>query len=141
MTSNAGWTALFEVGRMVAGQAVMIHGASGGVGHMMIQLAKSFDLVVIATSSNMERAQACVAFGADLAISRDTQDVVSATQSFMGASGIDAVVDFIGLGTTSVSLKVLAPYGRLIQIASRDSSAAVDLRAMIDKQVVPNPTV
>ena len=104
----------------------------------MIQLAKAFSLVVVATCSNNERAQACKDIGADLALCRNTDNIVRAVFDFTGGHGVNAVIDCIGDGTTSISLQALAVEGRLIQLASSDSMGLVNLRAIIDKQVTPS---
>jgi NADPH:quinone reductase len=102
----------------------------------MIQLAKAFNLIVIATCYNLDSSKSCSEFGADFVISRNTQNIVAAVMDFTKGSGVHAVIDCIGDGTTLDCLQVLAVEGRLIQLASSDSTAEVDLRTIIDKQVM-----
>jgi NADPH:quinone reductase-like Zn-dependent oxidoreductase len=100
----------------------------------MIQLAKAFNLCVIATCSSADRAEFCRNLGPDAVVCRDAQNFVDFALEFTGGAGVDAVVD-IGHSTTSMNIAALALHGKLIQIASSNVSASVDLRMLIDKQV------
>ena len=129
-----GWVSLFEIGQLKAGNVVLIHGASGGVGHIMIQMAKAFNLRVIATCSSVERAEFCRSLGSDAVVSRDVQNFVDIALEFTGGLGVDAVID-IGYGTASKNMEALALHGKLIQIASSNVPETMDLRILIDMQV------
>ncbi len=62
------WANLFDIGRLTAGQSVLIHGGSSGIGTTAIQLAKAFGARVYATAGSAEKCDACVKLGAEAAI-------------------------------------------------------------------------
>ncbi len=102
----------------------------------MIQLAKSFNIRVIATCSSADKAEFCRNLGPDAVVCMECneQSFVDFALEFTGGAGVDAVVD-MGYGTTLMNMKVLALHGKLIQMASSVVPATVDLRMLIDKQV------
>uniref|UniRef100_A0A7S0QB39 Enoyl reductase (ER) domain-containing protein n=1 Tax=Cryptomonas curvata TaxID=233186 RepID=A0A7S0QB39_9CRYP len=133
MGITTGWVSLFEIGKLNAGNVVLVHGASGGVGHIMIQLAKAFNIRVIATCSSADRAEFCRSLGPDAVVCRDSQNFVDFALEFTGGAGVDVVVD-MGYGTASMNMEALAPHGKLIQIAPSSVPASLDFRMLIDKQ-------
>jgi NADPH:quinone reductase-like Zn-dependent oxidoreductase len=105
------WEVLFTTGKLMAGQRVLIHAGSGGVGSLAIQLAKSCGAHVITTTSEKNRAFV-EALGADEIIDYKTnafQDVVS---------DIDLVFDTLGGDVQELSWRVLKPGGILVSIIS-----------------------
>lgn len=105
------WEVLFTIGKLMAGQRVLIHAGSGGVGSLAIQLAKSCGAHVITTTSEKNRAFV-EALGADEIIDYKTdafQDVVS---------DIDLVFDTLGGDVQELSWRVLKPGGILVSIIS-----------------------
>jgi NADPH:quinone reductase-like Zn-dependent oxidoreductase len=129
-----GWVSLFEIGQLNVGNVVLIHGASGGVGHIIVQLAKAFNLRVIATCSRVAKAEFCRSLGPDAVVSSDELNFVDFALEFTGGSGVDAVIDF-GYAQASMNMEVLSVKGKLIQLASSSAPASMDLRILIDKQV------
>ncbi|MDB5373579.1 MAG: NADPH2:quinone reductase, partial [Belnapia sp.] len=71
------WANLFGHGRLAAGETVLIHGGTSGIGVTAIQLAKAFGSTVIATAGSAAKCQACLDLGADAAIDYRTQDFVA----------------------------------------------------------------
>lgn len=111
------WQALFEHGRLAAGERVLVHGAAGGVGLFAIQLARSHRAHVIVTASAHNH-DFVRELGAHEAIDYRTErfeDVLGAT--------IDLVVDTVGDDTLERSWSVLAPRGRLVTIATSAETA------------------
>lgn len=103
------YQALFVDGHLARGQTILIHGGSGGVGHMAIQLAKNAGARVFATAS-AENLQFIRVIGADVAIDYRAQrfeDVVS---------NVDLVLDTVGGNTLKRSYEVVRPGGMLISI-------------------------
>ena len=106
------WQALFDHGRLEAGERVLIHAAAGGVGTFAVQLAKWKGATVIGTASK-EHFSLLRELGADQLIDYKDQkfeDVVS---------DVDVVLHAIGPDALPASLKVLKPGGRLVAISAQ----------------------
>jgi NADPH:quinone reductase-like Zn-dependent oxidoreductase len=101
------WQALFDHGRMRAGQRVLIHGAAGGVGHFAVQFAKAKGATVIATAS-AEDLDLLRNLGADQVIDHHTQLFENEVKD------VDLVIDLVGGETQRRSWRVLKEGGTLI---------------------------
>jgi NADPH:quinone reductase len=105
--------ALLQRGRLKAGDRVLIHGASGGIGIPAIQLAKLYGAEVIATASTEEKRRICLEEGADHAIGYDAgfrDRVMELTQG----SGVDIIYDPVNGPSFEESLRCLAWCGRIL---------------------------
>ena len=111
------WTNVFERGRLKAGETLLVHGGSSGIGTTAIQLAHAFGAAVLTTVGNAEKAAACERLGARLAINYREQDFVAAVREATGGAGVDLVLDMVGGDYIARNLEVLATEGRLVQIA------------------------
>jgi len=109
------WEALFTASQLKAGQTVLIHAASGGVGSLAVQLAKIQGAKVIATTSGKNRALA-EALGADQVIDYQTQRFAEVV------SNVDVVFDTVGGEVQEASWSVLKPGGVLVSIISPPSA-------------------
>jgi NADPH:quinone reductase-like Zn-dependent oxidoreductase len=110
------WQALFETGKLKAGQTVLIQGAAGGVGSMAVQLAKRAGARVIATASkrNMEYV---AALGADLVIDYGTPQPFA---SLAEAASVDLVLDLVGGDSLTLLWPTLRGDGVLVSTATPD---------------------
>lgn len=115
MAGLTAWQALTGQGHLLAGKRVLIHGASGGVGHMAVQLAKSLGAYVIGTSSQANK-EFVLALGADEHI-----DYKSAPFEKQ-VSNIDFVLDTVGGDTAYRSLSVLKNGATLVTILPLEES-------------------
>ena len=104
------WQALTEHGHLKAGDKLLIQAASGGVGHLAVQLAKAIGAYVIATASGKNEAFVR-SLGADEFIDYTTTNVEEVVHD------VDLVFDTAGADTVFTSAKVLKPNGHLISIA------------------------
>jgi alcohol dehydrogenase len=104
------WQALVEKAKLKAGQKVLIHAGSGGVGTFAIQLAKHLGATV-ATTASMENADWVKALGADIVIDYKKDDFERVLQDY------DVVLNSLGKDTLEKSLRVLKPGGKLISIS------------------------
>ncbi|MFZ4757570.1 MAG: NAD(P)H-quinone oxidoreductase, partial [Burkholderiaceae bacterium] len=111
------WANVVERGRLVAGETLLVHGGSSGIGITAIQLAKARGAKVFCTVGSPEKAQACLELGADAAIDYRRQDFVAETLRLTGNRGVDVVLDMVGGPYIEKNLKLLALEGRLVQIA------------------------
>jgi NADPH2:quinone reductase len=116
------WANLFGLGRLVAGESVLVHGGTSGIGVTAIQLAHEFGSKVYATAGSREKCEACLKLGADAAINYRTDDFVERMSGFTGDRGVDVVLDIVGAPYTMRNLRCLTMEGRLIQVGVMQGS-------------------
>ncbi len=97
-----------------AGQTALIHAAAGGVGLLLVQMAKSLGATVIATTSTEEKAALVRGAGADHVVLYSSQDFLDAVKEITAGAGVDVVYDSVGATTFSRSLKCLKPRGMMV---------------------------
>lgn len=130
------WYNMFERGRLAAGETVLIHGGSSGIGTTAIQLAKAFGARVVTTAGSPEKCAACSKLGADVAINYKIEDFVAATKKATANHGADVVIDLIGGDYVDRNYEAAAVEGRIVQIAVQSSPrATVDLRRLMFKRL------
>ena len=130
------WVNLFLRGHLKAGETLLVHGGSSGIGLTAIQLAKAFGVKVYCTTGSVEKNMACLKAGADAAINYKTQDFVTETLGLTQGQGVDIVLDMVGGDYVDRNLKVLAVEGRLIQIAFlQGAKVNVDLTSLMVKRI------
>jgi putative PIG3 family NAD(P)H quinone oxidoreductase len=123
------WNNVFDRGRLVPGEWMLVHGGTSGIGITAIQLAKQFGAKVIATAGSADKVAFCMSVGADHAIDYRTQDFVAEVARITGKRGVDLVLDMVGGDYIVRNLKCLALEGRLVLIAFLEGSRAeVDFR-------------
>mgnify|MGYP001332616586 FL=1 len=113
------WHNVFERGRLRAGETLLLHGGSSGIGTTAIMLAKAFGAKVIVTAGSKEKCDACVKLGADVAVDYKTQDFVALTKEHTGGKGADLIVDMVGGPYVDRNLDAAAVEGRIVQIATQ----------------------
>jgi NADPH2:quinone reductase len=111
------WHNVFERGGLKAGETLLIHGGSSGIGTMAIQLAKAFGAKVIVTVGSQDKADACLKLGADHAINYKTQDFVAETKALTDGRGVELILDMVGGEYIDKNYDVAAMDGRIVQIA------------------------
>ena len=111
------WTNVFERGRLQAGESMLVHGGSSGIGTTAIQLARAFGARVFATAGSAAKCEACVRLGAEIAVNYREQDWGAALREATGGRGVDVILDMVGGDYVARNLTLLAVEGRLVQIA------------------------
>ncbi len=114
------------------GDSVLIHGGSGGVGSLGIQIAKAAGLHVLATARGPERSARCADLGADVAIDyiEDDFEEIAAAEG-----GVDIILDILGAVYLERNIEALAPGGRLIVLGLQGGShAEIDLGRLTGKR-------
>ena len=111
------WTNVFERGALKAGETILIHGGSSGIGITAIALAKTFGATVYTTVGNADKIAAVKKLGADAAINYREQDWAKEVWELSGKKGVNVILDMVGAAYTEKNLKSLALDGRLVQIA------------------------
>lgn len=116
------WANLFEIGCLVPGESVLVHGGTSGIGVTAIQLAHEFGCRVYATAGSQEKCAACLKLGATAAINYREDDFAERILEFTGGQGVSVVLDIVGAPYTVRNLSCLEMDGRLIQIAVMQGS-------------------
>ena len=111
------WHNVFERGGLKAGETLLVHGGSSGIGTTAIQLAKAFGARVIATAGSDEKCEACRKLGADVAVNYKTQDFVAETKTATDAKGAELILDMVGGEYVGRNYEAAAVEGRIVQIA------------------------
>ncbi|MFG1293526.1 NAD(P)H-quinone oxidoreductase [Xanthobacter versatilis] len=130
------WSNIFERGQLKAGETLLLHGGSSGIGTTAIQLAKAFGARVVVTAGSDEKCAACVTLGADLAVNYRTQDFVAEVKSFTGGKGANVILDMIGGPYIQKNYEAAAQDGRIVQIAfQQGAKAEVDFMRLMLKRL------
>jgi NADPH2:quinone reductase len=130
------WHNVFERGGLKAGETLLLHGGSSGIGTTAIQLAKVFGARVIVTAGSAEKCEACRRLGADVAINYKTEDFVPLTKAATSGAGAELVLDMVGGDYIERNYEAAAVEGRIVQIAFVASPrATVDFRRIMLKRL------
>jgi len=125
---------VFEAGGLKAGETLLIHGATSGIGVTAIQMAKAAGARVIATSRGAAKAEAARTLGADLSLDASAGDMTAAISDF---GGVDVVLDMVGADYAALNQSVLKPFGRWVVIATLSGAGAqIDLLKLMMKRIV-----
>ena len=108
------WTNVFMRGGLKAGERILIHGGSSGIGTTAIQLANAFGARVFVTAGSEEKCQACRDLGAEVAINYREEDFVKIMR---GEGGANLVLDMVGGDYIPRNVKAMAMEGRMVHIA------------------------
>ncbi len=117
---------VFTRGRLKAGETILIHGGSSGIGYTAIQLAKAAGATVYATAGSAEKCAFCRSIGADVAIDHRAEDWQARVKELTGGKGVDVILDMVGGPYIRKNLMSLAFEGRLVQIAFLQSGKVAD---------------
>jgi putative PIG3 family NAD(P)H quinone oxidoreductase len=118
------WTNLVDGGRLKAGEAVLIHGGSSGIGTTGIQLARALGARVFVTAGSAAKCAACMELGAELAVDYKTEDFVAAVKRATGGRGVDIVLDMVGGDYVRRNIDAMATGGRHVSIAVQGGGEA-----------------
>jgi NADPH:quinone reductase len=121
LVSITAWEALFNRARLIPGQNILIHGATGGVGHIAIQLAKWGGATVYTTASSQEKLEIGTRLGADITINYREESVHDYVQKYTNGKGFDVVFDTVGGENLDRSFEAAAIHGTVTAIATRST--------------------
>jgi NADPH2:quinone reductase len=127
---------LFMTAQLQEGETVLIHGATGGIGTMAIQMAKAFGAKVATTAGTAEKVGTAKAFlGADIAIDYTEEDFPESLRRQNGGKGADVILDVVGAKYLQQNVDALADYGRLIVIGLQGGTKGeLDLGQLLKKR-------
>jgi len=127
------WANVFERGRLQRGETLLVHGANSGIGVTAIQMAKAAGARVFATVRGADKAARARDLGADLVADVRAQDWAEAVKS---AGAVHVVLDMVGAEYFARNVDVLAPDGRLVEIAVLSGAVAeINLLAVMTKRL------
>ncbi|WP_241663981.1 NAD(P)H-quinone oxidoreductase [Stutzerimonas nosocomialis] len=130
------WHNLFELGRLGAGETVLIHGAASGVGTFAIQCAHAAGARVVATAGGARKVAALKALGVWRAIDRHQEDFVDAIAECTQARGVDVVLDNVGGPYVARNLAAMAPGGRHVSLSfMQGPKIELDLQLLMRKSL------
>ncbi len=118
------WTNVFERGRLQAGESILVHGGSSGIGTAAIQLARAFGARVFATAGSADKCAACERLGAERCINYRDADFLAVVREQTAGRGVDVVLDMVGGAYFARNVDVLATEGRLVEIATLQGAKA-----------------
>jgi NADPH2:quinone reductase len=135
------WANLFEPRRLFAGNLFLVQGGSSGIGTMAVQIARAFGARVATTAGTDEKCRFCLSLGAEIAVNYRANEATGGWAAelarWAAPHGIDAILDMIGGDYFAKHIDLLAPGGRLMQIAfTHGSQVTVDLRTMMTKRLL-----
>ena len=123
---------VFEGGRLMAGEALMVHGATSGIGVAAIQMGKAAGATVIATARGADKAAAARAIGADVVIDTAVENFAEVAARH---GGVDVVFDMVGASYFAGNLASLKHRGRIVFIAALGGNdVALPVMALMQKQ-------
>jgi NADPH:quinone reductase len=125
------YRALFHRAKVKPGEIVLIHGASGGVGSLAVQMAKGIGATVIGTASTEEGKALVKASGADHVTGHITEDSISKVISLTNGREPEVIIEFLANVNLETDLKMIAPYGRIVVVGNRGSLEINPRLAMI----------
>lgn len=130
------WANVVERGRLQAGESLLVHGGSSGIGTTAIQLARHVGATVFATAGSAEKCDACERLGARRAVDYSREDFVDVVRAETGGRGVDVVLDMVGGDYVPRNLSLLAEDGRLVQIAVlQGARATVDVGLVMRRRL------
>jgi NADPH2:quinone reductase len=126
---------LFNRARLCAGETLLAHGGTSGIGATAITFAVALGVEVIATAGTPAKCDACLRLGASQAIDYRTTDFVEAVATITGGRGVDVVLDLVGGDYIARDIECLALDGRIACIATRrGTKVEFDLRRLFAKR-------
>jgi NADPH2:quinone reductase len=130
LVSITAWEALIERAKLTAGQTVLIHGATGGVSHIAIQLAKWAGATVYAACSSHQKAETARQLGADECIFYKDTPVEEYVNELTAGRGFDVIFDTVGGENIAKCFQAAALNGKVVSVSSRSQQ---DLSPMYAK--------
>jgi putative PIG3 family NAD(P)H quinone oxidoreductase len=131
------WHNVFERGGLKAGETLLVHGGSSGIGTTAIQLASARGAYVITTAGSAEKCEACLKLGADRAVNYREQDFVAAVKEATDGRGANVILDMVGGDYVGRNYDAAAVEGRIVQIATQGGAvASADFSKLMVKRLV-----
>ena len=124
------YRALFQKADAKAGEKVLIHGASGGVGIAALQWAKNGGIEVIGTAGSAEGGSVVVSEGADAVFDHSSEDHLGEIREYTGGHGVDVIIEMLANENLERDFEALAMFGRIVVVGNRGSLQFTPRQAM-----------
>lgn len=129
------WSTLVTAAGLRHGQWLLVHGGSGGIGTLAVQIGVALGARVAATAGGPVRAERCRELGAEVVVDHRSEDFVARLVEATGGHGVDVVLDVVGGAYLQRNLDVLATGGRLAVIGlQKGRRGELDLGALLAKR-------
>ena len=137
------WVNVFDTCKLKAGESLLVHGGSSGIGLTAIQLAKAFGATVFTTVGNDEKTAFCRNIGADHVFNYKTQEWANEIFAITQKKGVNVILDMVGGSYIEKNLRSLALEGRYCFIAFLEGGKAeIDFRPlMMKRQTITGSTL
>jgi NADPH2:quinone reductase len=112
---------LFQFARLQPGETVFVNGGTGGVGSMVVQMARAVGAKVITTVGSAEKAESCRVWGAECVLNYKTDDVAQAIQDFTGGKGVQVWYETQREPDFEKTVPLLSRRGRMVIMAGRQA--------------------
>jgi len=130
------WTNVFDRGRLRAGESILIHGGSSGIGTTAIQLARARGSRVFATAGSSAKCAACERLGAERCVNYREADFVDVINRLTAGRGVDLVLDMVGGEYFARNVDALSVEGRLVEIATLGGAKAeLNIQTVMQKRL------
>ena len=131
------WTNLFDGAHLRAGESLLVHGGSSGIGTTAIQMASAFGARVFATAGSDDKCAVCTRLGAERAINYRTEDFVEVIKQLTAGAGVDVILDMVGGDYVARNILSLAQGGRHVSIAFlQGSKVSLNLLPVLQKRLI-----
>jgi putative PIG3 family NAD(P)H quinone oxidoreductase len=131
---STAWSNVFMTANLQAGQTVLIHGGSSGIGTMAIQLARAVGARIAVTAGTGDKLEACRELGAEILINYREQDFVEVLGEATHGRGADVILDNIGAKYLARNVSALAVNGQLVIIGLQGGvKAELDINTLLRK--------
>jgi putative PIG3 family NAD(P)H quinone oxidoreductase len=125
---------VFEGGALKAGETLLVHGATSGIGVTAIQMAKAAGARVIATSRSAEKAAQALVLGADVSVDASAEDFAAVARA---EGGVDVILDMVGGDYIGRGIDAIRTGGRLVMIAAQaGANVEVHLGRIMQKRMI-----
>ena len=111
------WSNLIRRANLTAGETLLVHGGSSGIGTAAIQIANAMGVKVFTTAGSDDKCRACEQLGAALAINYRQSDFVDAVLQATDGEGVDVILDMVGGDYVDRNIRAAAKDGRIVNIA------------------------
>jgi putative PIG3 family NAD(P)H quinone oxidoreductase len=129
------WSNVFMTAGLRAGESLLVHGGSSGIGTMAIQLAVRAGAQVFCTAGTAEKLARCRELGAEVAINYRDEDFVERARAATDGRGVDVILDNMGAKYLPRNVAALAAGGRLVVIGLQGGrKGELDLGALLTKR-------
>jgi putative PIG3 family NAD(P)H quinone oxidoreductase len=110
------WANVFQIGRAAAGDTLLVHGGTSGIGSTALMLARELGLRACSTANGPEKCRAVLELGAEMAIDFRTEDFAEKVSAWTDGRGVDVILDIVGGAYLERNVDSLARDGRLLSI-------------------------